>query len=210
MELDMGLLFGTGKIFNITASSAIVKLLGYWNTRAFVFNVSAGSLEVCGRYYPVNSTVIPFVITGTGILNVSGTVENDSLNPLISLALGNTLITNTGTFIYPSTTHVLTSSEVQNSTFSVDAQVDITVDGVPYSSNLGTAAAIPNATDLGSAFRIVGADPGTDYVVNVLPANVTRTIIVSTGTYGLNNRSTSYFYYSRCKYTIITFIDINK
>jgi hypothetical protein len=177
IELTMSLKYTDAKIFNISTAAAEVKIGGYWETPLFIFNISAGSMEIFDKYHSTTETSTPFILTGSGKLIVSGRIEMNSPCPAISIEPYANLVFNGGnlttafTNIRPikllssaqyvevlsgglSTNYIagnLCDSHIMSVPYFIidNASVSITIDTISYLSNLGTAA--DNATALALA-----------------------------------------------------------
>jgi hypothetical protein len=107
------------KVINITTAGADVKLIGNWYVRNHQFNVSAGRLRMDADYDAESAASTPFVVTGTGKLILSGTIEMDSAIPAVSLVTGGKLISKGGVIITADDTR----SPIEASASSVDIKV---------------------------------------------------------------------------------------
>jgi hypothetical protein len=134
---------------NISGSGVRTKLVGEWRRSAVVFNVSNGILDMAAHYYvPSVGVITPFVLTGTGKMILSGSIDMAAVMSAVTLGATATFISNGGRIRMPdpydtpspiglsasanmkvqmagiSTNyvgHVLTSLRQETSSFHVDA-----------------------------------------------------------------------------------------
>ncbi len=98
LQLELRMLNGAAaKTFNI-GNGIKLRLCDTWASHFNVFNVSGtGEVEVAGRYISYDALgTIPFVLTGTAKLLVSGRIEMKRNIPAISMVAGAKLIINGG------------------------------------------------------------------------------------------------------------------